>query len=113
MVRKIIYEYHGASQARRRGRPPLNDNDGASVSPAAHHRAICGTAHARVCAMRFATIRTDQGTTAARLDGDVLVPLDAADVGEMLAGAGAERAREREDAPAVPVADADFAPVVT
>ena len=29
--------------------------------------------------MRLATIRTQYGTTAARLDGDVLVPLDAAD----------------------------------
>jgi hypothetical protein len=45
--------------------------------------------------MRFATIRTDQGTTAARLDADVLVPLEAGDVGEMLAGTGAGGARER------------------
>ena len=59
--------------------------------------------------MRFATIRTDHGTTAARLDGDVLVPLDAADVGETLAGP----ARERAGAPAVPAAEADFAPLVT
>ena len=35
--------------------------------------------------MRFATIRTSDGTTAARLDGDMLVPLDAADVGALLA----------------------------
>ena len=62
--------------------------------------------------MRFATIRTDQGTTAARLDGDVLVPLAAADVGEMLA-AGEGRIPEREGTPAVPVPEADFAPVVT
>src|ERR1700677_4939618 len=62
--------------------------------------------------MRFATIRTDQGTTAARVDGDVLIPLDAEDVGAMLA-AGAEHARERDGAPAVPVTEADFAPVVT
>jgi acylpyruvate hydrolase len=61
--------------------------------------------------MRFATIRTDQGTTAARLDGDALTPLDAADVGEMLAGGG--EGRPREGAPPVPVAEADFAPVVT
>jgi acylpyruvate hydrolase len=59
--------------------------------------------------MQFATIRTDYGTTAARLDGDVLVPLDAADVGEVLGGA----ARERAGAPAVPAAEADFAPLVT
>ena len=62
--------------------------------------------------MRFATIRTDHGTTAARLDGDVLVPLDAADVGEMLAGGGQGPGRPREGARPVPVAEADFAPVV-
>jgi acylpyruvate hydrolase len=61
--------------------------------------------------MRFATIRTDQGTTAAQLDGDVLIPLEAADVGEMLAG-GAP-GRPREGAAPVPVSEADFAPVVT
>src|SRR5580692_9805148 len=60
--------------------------------------------------MRFATIRTDQGTTAARLDGDVLIPLAADDVGEMLANDGA---RERAGARPVPVPEADFAPVVT
>jgi len=59
--------------------------------------------------MQLATIRTDYGTTAARLDGDVLVPLDAADVGEVLGGP----ARERAGAPAVPAAEADFAPLVT
>src|ERR1700726_4823961 len=63
--------------------------------------------------MRFATIRTDQGTTAARLDGSVLIPLDAADVGEMLAAGGAGQVRERDGAPPVPMAEADFAPVVT
>src|SRR5579872_6788364 len=44
--------------------------------------------------MRFATIRTADGTTAARFDGDTLTPLDAPDVGALLA------------------AEADFAPVV-
>ena len=63
--------------------------------------------------MRFATIRTDQGTTAARLEGDVLVPLDADDVGAMLAGGGGGPGRPREGARPVPVAEADFAPVVT
>jgi acylpyruvate hydrolase len=62
-------------------------------------------------AMRFGTIRTDGGTTAARLDGDVLIPLDAADVGEMLARGGP--GQPRTGAPTVPVAEADFAPVVT
>ncbi len=60
--------------------------------------------------MRFATIRTDDGTTAARLDGDDLIPLAAGDVGEMLAAGGAQ---ERAGAWAVPAAEADFAPVVT
>jgi acylpyruvate hydrolase len=63
--------------------------------------------------MRFATIRTDQGTTAARLDGDVLVPLEATDVGEMLAGGGEGPGRPRAGAQPVPAAEADFAPVVT
>ena len=66
--------------------------------------------------MRFATIRTDDGTTAARLDGDVLIPLDAADVGELLSrgGAGDEQGPglARAGARPVPVAEADFAPVV-
>jgi acylpyruvate hydrolase len=60
--------------------------------------------------MRLATIRTEYGTTAARLDGDVLVPLDAADVGEVLAAGG--EARPRGGAAPVPAAEADFAPVV-
>jgi acylpyruvate hydrolase len=60
--------------------------------------------------MRFATIRTDYGTTAARLDGDVLIPLAAADVGEVLSGSDATP--EREGSRPVPVAEADFAPVI-
>jgi acylpyruvate hydrolase len=63
--------------------------------------------------MRFATIRTDHGTTAARLDGDVLIPLDAADVGEMLAGGDEGPGRPRQGTRPVPVTEADFAPVVT
>src|ERR1700759_3331368 len=63
--------------------------------------------------MRFATIRTDDGTTtAARLDGDVLIPLDAADVGELLARGGEGPGLARAGAEPVPVAEADFAPVV-
>jgi len=63
--------------------------------------------------MRFATIRTDQGTTAARLDGGMLVPLAAADVGDMLAAGGAPQlTAERAGATAVAAAEADFAPVV-
>jgi acylpyruvate hydrolase len=60
--------------------------------------------------MRLATIRTEYGTSAARLDGDVLVPLAAADVGELLAAGG--EAPPRAGAGPVPVAEADFAPVV-
>ena len=60
--------------------------------------------------MRLATIRTEYGTTAARLDGDVLVPLEAADVGELLAAGG--EGRPRAGAVPVPAAAADFAPVV-
>jgi acylpyruvate hydrolase len=60
--------------------------------------------------MRLATIRTEYGTTAARLDGEVLVPLDAADVTEVLAAGG--EGRPRQGAAPVPVTEADFAPVV-
>jgi acylpyruvate hydrolase len=60
--------------------------------------------------MRLATIRTEYGTTAARLDGDVLVPLDADDVTEVLAAGG--QGRPRQGAAPVPVPEADFAPVV-
>jgi acylpyruvate hydrolase len=68
--------------------------------------------------MRLATIRTSAGTTAARLDGDALIPLDAADVGELLAAAHAAgsdpgAASARPAAAPVPLAEADFAPVVT
>ena len=61
--------------------------------------------------MRFATIRTADGsTTAARLDGDMLVPLAAADVGELLAAGSA--VPERPGASPVPAGQASFAPVV-
>ena len=63
--------------------------------------------------MRFATIRIGAGTTAARFDGDTLTPLDAPDVGALLAADGGPDA-----VPATPglapvlVAEADFAPLV-
>ncbi|HEX6519452.1 MAG TPA: fumarylacetoacetate hydrolase family protein [Streptosporangiaceae bacterium] len=60
--------------------------------------------------MRFATIRTGDGITAARLDEDMLVPVAAADVGELLALGG--QAADRTGARPVPAAQADFAPVV-
>jgi acylpyruvate hydrolase len=63
--------------------------------------------------MRFATIRTGAGTTAARLDGDSLVPLDASDVGALLAAGNPASVPPRAGSAPVPVAEADFAPVVT
>ncbi|HTU74259.1 MAG TPA: fumarylacetoacetate hydrolase family protein [Trebonia sp.] len=68
--------------------------------------------------MRLATIRTSSGTTAARLDSGALIPLDAADVGALLAAAHAAgtdpgAAPARAGAAPVPLAEADFAPVVT
>ncbi|MBO0802299.1 MAG: fumarylacetoacetate hydrolase family protein [Nocardiopsaceae bacterium] len=63
--------------------------------------------------MRFATIRTSAGTTAARLDGDTLVPLDSPDVGELLASGGLTSAPATVGAAPVPAAGADFAQVTT
>src|SRR5262245_14543011 len=63
--------------------------------------------------MRFATIRTGAGTTAARLDADTLIPLAASDVGALLATGDPASVPVRGGAAPVPVADADFAPVVT
>src|SRR4051812_31082473 len=62
--------------------------------------------------MRLATIRTESGTRAARLDGSVAIELPAADVGALLAEpdwrSSAERASGRErDASAL-----DFAPLI-
>jgi acylpyruvate hydrolase len=63
--------------------------------------------------MRFATIRTGAGTTAARLDGDTLTPLDAPDVGALLAADGGPDAVRAAGAGPLLAAEADFAPVVT
>lgn len=63
--------------------------------------------------MRFATIRTGAGTTAARLDGDSLIPLDAADVGALLATGDPAAVPATTGAAPVPVSEANFAPVVT
>ena len=62
--------------------------------------------------MRFATIRTADGSTAARLDGDMLIPLAAADVGELLAAGDPAAVAERPGASPVPASDTSFAPVV-
>jgi acylpyruvate hydrolase len=59
--------------------------------------------------MRWATIRTGDGTRAARIDGDVLVELDARDVGELLGRDG----DARETGAVHDIAGADYAPVVT
>jgi acylpyruvate hydrolase len=59
--------------------------------------------------MRWATVRTEPGTRAVRVDGDSLIELDAPDVGALLAGvAGARETGTVHDA-----ATADYAPVVT
>jgi acylpyruvate hydrolase len=62
--------------------------------------------------MRLATIRTPDGTTAARLDGDVLVPLAADDVGVLLASGGDPAAGTRAGAPRIPASAASFAPLL-
>ncbi len=63
--------------------------------------------------MRFATIRTPEGTTAARLDGNLLIPLAASDVGELLAaGADGTAVPERPGDNPVPAGVASYAPVV-
>jgi acylpyruvate hydrolase len=62
--------------------------------------------------MRLATIRTPDGTTAARLDGDVLVPLAADDVGALLASGGDPAVTARAGAGPVPVSAASFAPLL-
>lgn len=61
--------------------------------------------------MRFATIRTPDGSTAARLDGDLLIPLQASDVGELLA-AGVAAVPERAGDSPVPASQASYAPLV-
>lgn len=63
--------------------------------------------------MRFATIRAGGGTTAARLEGDALVPLAASDVGELLAQGNPAAAAERPGAGPVLAGEASFAPVIT
>jgi acylpyruvate hydrolase len=69
----------------------------------------------KVTLMRFATIRTATGTTAARLsdDGSELLPLNAEDVGELLATGDPASVPARSGAAPVPAASADFAQVVT
>ena len=61
--------------------------------------------------MRFATIRTADGTTAARLEDQTLIPLTATSVSELLQ-TGLDSASDRVSAQPVPIPEADFAPVV-
>ncbi len=63
--------------------------------------------------MRLVTIRTSDGTRAARLDGDQVVELEDRDVGALLAG-GSERLETARSAggAARPLADVDLAPVI-
>lgn len=62
--------------------------------------------------MRLATIRTDDGTRAARVDGEELVLLPFSDVGELLASGEDWAARAAgTDGPRRPLRSADFAPL--
>ncbi|MEV0495250.1 fumarylacetoacetate hydrolase family protein [Streptomyces atratus] len=61
--------------------------------------------------MKLATIRTADGTRAVRLDGEVLVDLGYADLGELFAEADWQ-ARAAASGTTYPVEGADFAPVV-
>jgi threonine dehydratase len=70
------------------------------------------TSQDRVRIMRLATIRTSDGTTAARLEDQTLIPLAAQSVSELFETGQLESARDRVGASPVPVPEADFAPVV-
>ena len=64
--------------------------------------------------MKFATIRTGDGTHAARVDGDTLVELDHTDVGALLqAGQEAIARAAIATGTELAIANADFAPLVT
>ncbi|MFE5393396.1 fumarylacetoacetate hydrolase family protein [Streptomyces sp. NPDC056568] len=62
--------------------------------------------------MKLATLRTADGTRAVRLDGDVLVDLDHADLGELFAEDGWQGKAAAATGITYPVDGADFAPVV-
>ncbi len=63
--------------------------------------------------MRLATVRTPAGTRAVRVEGEELIVLAAADVGELLAGGDPEAAATQRTGARIPLAGADFAPLVT
>jgi len=87
---------------------------GRNIAPAAL-AAILGLSRRisqdRVRVMRLATIRTSDGTTAARLEDQTLIPLAAQSVSELLE-TGVDSVHDRAGASPVPVPEADFAPVV-
>ncbi|MET8575259.1 fumarylacetoacetate hydrolase family protein [Streptomyces sp. NPDC005012] len=62
--------------------------------------------------MKLATIRTAAGNRAVRLDGDVLVDLGYADLGELFAEDGWQEKAAAASGTTYPVDGADFAPVV-
>ncbi|MCD4533695.1 fumarylacetoacetate hydrolase family protein [Nocardioides sp. cx-169] len=62
--------------------------------------------------MRLATIRTEDGTRAVRLEGDRLVDLGRPDLGALLAEADWELAASADEGRTFAAAGADFAPVV-
>ncbi|MGA4844276.1 fumarylacetoacetate hydrolase family protein [Streptomyces sp. G45] len=62
--------------------------------------------------MKLATLRTAHGTRAVRLDGDTLVDLDCADLGELFAQDGWQDKAAAASGTTYPVDGADFAPVV-
>ncbi|MBT2211080.1 MULTISPECIES: fumarylacetoacetate hydrolase family protein [Actinomadura] len=63
--------------------------------------------------MRLLTFRTEGGTRAGRLDGTQVTPLDAPDVGALLATGLDWRARAAATGPLVPFDELDLAPLVT
>ncbi|MEU6099951.1 fumarylacetoacetate hydrolase family protein [Streptomyces flaveolus] len=62
--------------------------------------------------MKLATLRTADGTRAVRLDGDTLVDLGHADLGELFAQADWRTTAAAASGTTYPVEGADFAPVV-
>jgi acylpyruvate hydrolase len=62
--------------------------------------------------VRLATVRTSKGTRAARLDGEDLVLLDAADVGALLEDEGWRGRATAADGDRVSFANAELAPVI-
>ncbi|MEU9157103.1 fumarylacetoacetate hydrolase family protein [Streptomyces sp. NPDC048417] len=62
--------------------------------------------------MKLATLRAADGTRAVRLDGDVLVDLGYADLGELFAEDGWQAKAAAASGATYPVEGADFAPVV-